>query len=139
MGKTYNPTSFVAELTPHHTRWVQSVHKALNAGINFGTGSATNPATGGVNAGVYTQFEKGNGDGELVRIAGAGVGGTGALYEWPSSGSLVINHTLGRKPVGFHLVDSDKDVRIFRTASPTITQISLQPTDSSASVTLYIF
>lgn len=139
MGKTYNPTSFISELTPHHTRWVQSVHKALNAGINFGTGSGTNPATGGVNAGVFTQFEKGNGDGILVRISAAGVSGTGAAYEWPTSGSLTINHTLGRKPVGYHLVDSDKPVQVYRTSAPTATTLSLSATDTTASVTLYIF
>lgn len=139
MGKTFNPTSFISELTPFHTKWVQSVHKALNAGINFGTGSGTNPATGGVNAGVFTQFEKGNGDGVLVRVAAQGTSGTGAAYSWPATGGLVINHTLGRKPIGFHLVDSDKAVQVFRTAAPTPSTITLQPTDLTASVTLYIF
>lgn len=139
MGKTYNPTSFIVELTPHHTRWVQSVHKALNAGIDMGVGTGTSPPTGGVNDGVYTQFERGNGSGILVRVAATGVTGTGAAYTWPASGGLVINHTLGRKPVGFHLVDSDKAVQVFRTTPPTSTTITLQPTDVTASVTLYIF
>lgn len=139
MTVKYNPTSFVSQLTSQHRQWVQGVHKALAGGINLGVGVGTNPLSGGINDGVYTKFEKGNSSGTLVRISAAGVSGTGASYEWPSSGSLVINHTLGRQPVGFHLVDSDKDVRIFRTSPPTSTTLNLQPTDRTASVTLYIF
>lgn len=135
----YNPTSFAGQLTSEHRQWVQSVHKSLAGGLNLGVGTATNPKTGGVNDGVFTQFERGNGSGTLVRVSATGVSGTGASYSWPTTGSLVVNHTLGRVPIGFHCVDSDKDVRVFRTAPPTVTTLTLQPTDRTASVTLYVF
>ena len=35
----------------------------------MGTAKGNAPSTAGVNAGVYTQFEKGNGSGTLIRIA----------------------------------------------------------------------
>lgn len=139
MGVKYNPTSFIHELTPAHAKWAQGVHKTLVGGVNLGVGVATSPKTGGVNDGVYTQFDQGNGSGMLIRVAAAGVAGTGAAYEWPTTGSLVVNHSLGRMPIGFHCVDSDKDVRVFRTAPPTATTLTLGTTDRTASVTLYIF
>lgn len=139
MSRTVNPSSFVSQMTPQLRQWVQSVHKSLNNGIDMGVGTGTNPATGGVNAGVYTQFERGNGSGILVRIAAIGSTSTGAAYNWPSSGPLVINHTLGRQPIGFYVVDADKAVQVYRAAPPSATTIAVSATDTSASVTLYIF
>lgn len=139
MSKTYNPTSHVKQLTPQDRTWVQSAFREINGSLNLGVPTGSNPMDSGVNAGVYTQFDKGNGSGVLVRVAANGSLNTGALYNWPASGSLTIDHALGRKPIGFHVVDSDRDVRVFRTSPPTKTQLILQPTDPTASVTLYVF
>jgi hypothetical protein len=139
MAKTYNPSSFQLELSQQHKDWVQSVHKNMNGNLDLGVPKGQQPQDASVNAGVFTQFTKGNGSGILIRIAANGLSGTGASYNWPGAGSLVINHGLGRQPIGFHVVDSDKDVRVFRAAAPTNMQITVQPTDKTASVTLYIF
>lgn len=139
MAKTYNPSSVITDLTMHMRKWVQSVHKTVNGALDLGVATGCQPQDSTVNAGVYTQFEKGNGSGILVRIAANGLVGTGALYNWPAVGDLSVVHELGRQPIGFHVVDSDKDVRVFRTAAPTQQLLTLKPTDITASVTLYIF
>lgn len=138
MPKTFNPSSFLMQLTDQMQVWVQSVHKTINGNMDLGVPLKQCP-TAGTNFGVYTQFDKGNGSGILVRVDAHGSTGTGASYTWPAAGALTISHGLGRQPIGFKLVDCDKDVRVFRTASPTTKEILLQPTDTTASVTLYIF
>jgi hypothetical protein len=139
MGRTFNPTSFLTEVPEKVRTWVQSVHKQINGTIEHGTPVKKVPNGFGINTGVYTTFNKANMSGVLIRIAAHGVTGTGAPYNWPAAGGLVINHGLLKQPIGFHVMDVDKDVRIFRTAAPDINQITLQPTDITASVTLYIF
>jgi hypothetical protein len=139
MAKTYNPSSFQASLPEQQKIWVQSVHKNINGNLDLGTPTGQQAHDASVNAGVFTKFDKGNGSGILVRVAANGLANTGAAYNWPSSGSLTINHGLGRQPIGFHVVDNDKTVNVFRTAAPTATHITVQPTDPTASVTLYIF
>jgi hypothetical protein len=123
--------------------WVQSIHDTINNGITMGNPKGNIGKAAGVNAGVYNQFDKGNSSGVLIRIdaAGTSVGPNGnkSAYAWPSSGSLTIDHTLLRQPIGFKIVDKDKAVDVYRTAPPTTRTITVQPTDSSASVTLYVF
>lgn len=139
MGRTYNPNSFASEVPEKVRTWSQSVHKQLNGSIEHGTPAKKVPSGFGINSGVYTTFNRANMSGVLIRVAANGVSGTGAPYNWPASGGLVINHGLLKQPIGYHIVDTDKDVRVFRTTSPDDNQITLQPTDNTASVTLYIF
>jgi hypothetical protein len=115
------------------------VQQALTGNVDMGTATGNAPSSAGVNAGVYTQFNKGNGSGILIRIAANGSTDTGAAYNWPSSGSLVINHGLLRQPIGFHVVDQDKNAPVSRTAPPDNNQITLTTTDPTASHTIYVF
>lgn len=140
MGKTYNPTSFVSELTPHHTKWVQSVHKALNNGITMGTPTGSNPSNLGTSANVYTQFDRGNGSGVLIRVQGSSDNEPNVPYRWaPGSATTTINHGLGRQPIGFYVVDCDGATQVYRTAPPTDKTITLNTTSHGVSTTLYIF
>lgn len=139
MAKTYNPSSHSRKFPTEILPWAQSVHKILTGSVDMGIPNTQTPASFGINAGVYNTFGKGNGSGILVRITAHGVSGTGAPYSWPGAGGVTISHGLGRQPVGFHVVDSDKDVRVFRTAAPNAKNITLAPTDNTASVTVYIF
>ena len=138
--KPFDPNTFAHSLPVSHRQWVQSVQNTMDGNIDMGTGTGNAPSSAGVNAGVYTKFSKGNSSGILVRIAASGVSGTGASYNWAATGTgIVINHGLLRQPIGFHVVDADKDVRVYRTAAPDKNQITLAPSDNSASVTVYIF
>jgi len=137
--KPYDPNTFAHTLPASHRQWTQSVQQALTGNVDMGTATGNAPSSAGVNAGVYTQFNKGNGSGILIRIAANGSTDTGAAYNWPSSGSLVINHGLLRQPIGFHVVDQDKNAPVSRTAPPDNNQITLTTTDPTASHTIYVF
>jgi hypothetical protein len=139
MAKPYDPNTFAPSLPITQRQWTQSVQDTLVGNVDMGTPTKNAPSTAGVNAGVYTQFEQGNGSGVLVRIAANGVTNTGAAYNWPASGSLVVNHGLLRQPIGFHVVDQDKNAPVYRTAPPNANQITLETTDNTASHTVYIF
>jgi hypothetical protein len=140
MPRSYNPNAFAQSLDPLHRQFVQSVDQTLNGGVDMGTPTGNAPDSAGVNAGVYTKFKQGNSSGVLIRIAAQGVTDTGADYEWGAvSTGIVINHGLLRKPIGFKIVDMDKPVQVYRTAPPDKQQITLAPTDNTASVTIYVF
>jgi len=142
MTKPFDPNSFAHSLPDNHRQWVQSTQNTLVGNVDMGTPSGNTPTTSsyGVNAGVYTQFSKGNGSGVLIRIAANGVMGTGASYNWGATGTgVVINHGLLRQPIGFHVVDSDKQVSVYRTTAPDQNQITLASTDNTSSVTVYVF
>jgi hypothetical protein len=138
--KTYDPNTFAPSLAKEHRQWVQSVNEGLNGNVDMGTPISNAPSTSGVNAGVYTQFNRGNGSGVLVRIAAEGITDSGAPYNWGASlTGIPINHGLGRQPIGFHVVDSDGQIQVYRTAPPTNQLITLAPSDNTKSVTVYIF
>lgn len=139
--KSVNPQLLANKVNREVLGWAQSIHQVVNGGVDMGTpAGARVPASGGINAGVYTQFNQGNSTGVLIRIAANGVSNTGASYNWAGVNvGVAIKHGLGRQPIGFHTVDADKDVRLYRTAAPDATQITLAPTDNTASVTVYIF
>jgi hypothetical protein len=139
MPKPFDPNSFAPSLPTGHRQWVQSVQSVMSGNVDMGNPTGNAPSSAGINAGVYTQFEKGNGSGVLIRVAANGVMGTGAQYNWPTSGSLVINHGLQRKPIGFHSVDADGVSTISRTAPPDDVQITLATTDKTVSNTIYVF
>ena len=141
--KPFDPNSFAHTLTDSHRLFVQSVNNVLNNNVDMGTPQGNTPVdteTYGINAGVYSKFTQGNGSGILIRIAANGIDGTGAPYNWgaPATG-IVINHGLQRQPIGFHVVDQDKTVSVYRTAVPDQNQITLASSDNSASVTIYVF
>lgn len=141
--KPDDPNSFAHELPMAHRQFVQSVNNVLNSNVDMGTPQGNTPTdkvTYGINAGVFSQFKQGNGSGVLVRVAANGVIGTGAAYNWGTTGvGVVINHGLLRQPIGFHVVDADKQVQVYRTTAPDSNQITLASTDNSASVTMYVF
>jgi hypothetical protein len=137
--KPYDPNTIAHTLPVAHRQFLQSVNNVLTGNVDMGTPKGTAPSTAGVNAGVYTQFDKGNGSGKLIRIAATGVTDTGAAYNWPSSGSLVINHGLLQKPIGFHVVDVDGIATVHRTAPPDENQITLTTSDPTVSHTIYVF
>jgi hypothetical protein len=137
--KPYDPNTIAHTLPIAHRQFLQSVNNVLTGNVDLGTPKGNAPSSAGVNAGVYTQFDKGNGSGILIRVASNGNVGSGAAYNWPASGSLVINHGLLRKPIGFHIVDMDGVATVHRTAAPDENQITLTTTDPSVSHTIYVF
>jgi hypothetical protein len=111
-------------------RHLQSVFKVLNAGI------AEAQPTGTDKTGVYNKFSADNGNGVMLRI---GANNSSEPIRWSSPGSpTVVNHGLGRQPIGFRIYDKDKTCDVFRTGTPTSNTISLTCTDPSANCTVYI-
>jgi hypothetical protein len=139
--QTYDPNTFAPSLALAHRQWVQSTNDVVNGGIEIGTPAANSPsATTGVNAGVPTQYERANGSGVMIRIDANGVTNTGASYNWgATSTGIAIKHGLQRVPIGFHVVDQDGSIQVYRTAPPTDQVITLAPSDNTKSVTVYIF
>jgi hypothetical protein len=141
--KPFDPNTFAHGLPILHRQFVQSVNNVLNSNVDLGTptGNApTDSAVSGINAGVYTQFQQGNGTGKLIRIAAAGNITSGADYNWTTAGAgVVINHGLLRQPIGFHVADADGDARLYRTTPPDMNQITLTTTDPTVSNTIYVF
>lgn len=139
--KTYDPNTFAPSLEIAHRQWVQDTQRVMNGGIEIGTPSINSPAaTSGINQGLPTQYERANGSGIMIRIVANGVLDTGAPYNWSASNvGIPISHGLQRTPIGFHIVDQDKEVTVYRTAPSTVDTITLAPTDNTASVTVYVF
>ncbi|HEY4799152.1 MAG TPA: hypothetical protein VII99_08775 [Bacteroidia bacterium] len=128
--KTLNPQHMQARITTEHLRWAQSVHKALDGGVDMGV------PTGKNSAGVYNTFDTGNSSGVLIRV---GAVGSTEKYSWSSSSTVDIKHNLARQPIGFKIVDKDNTVDVWRTALPTATDIQLKTSSNMVNVTLYIF
>lgn len=130
--KVLNPQNHQADISPEQLRWSQSVHKALNGGVDMGVPISKNTA------GVYNEFEQGNSTGNLIRIGAHGT--TEQQYTWGSTSvGIPVQHGLGRQPIGFKIVDKDKTVDVYRTTVPDESTITVAPTDNTANVTLYIF
>jgi hypothetical protein len=139
MTQPVNSQVLAGVVSREQYQWTNSVSGVLAGNVDMGTSSGTAPSSAGINAGVATQFNKGNGSGVLIRIAANGVAGTGAPYNWPASGSLTINHQLLRVPIGFHVVDADGNSNVYRTAAPTVNTITLATTSNAVSNTIYVF
>ncbi len=138
MPRSLSPIDWMLGMPGQVQKWAQSIHQIVNGGIALGQPISKNLA------GVYNQFSTDNTAGTLIRIGASGT--TEQQYVWTTSNTpILINHNLvdmqnnPRQPMGFHVVDSDGDVRVYRTVTPTTTQISLAPTDATKNVTLYIF
>lgn len=128
--KSMNPTQ--VGLPRIQQQWAQTVHETVNGGIDQGV------PTGKDSTGNYSTFNKGNSDGQLIRIGASGT--TDNPYAWSTSGvGININHTLGRQPIGAHLVSSNKDLRIWIPSTPTDTTIVIAPSDATSYATVYVF
>lgn len=139
MGQTFNPATLNQELSRQQFQWAQSLHTNINGDIDMGT--IATEAPGAIDAtGTPANFNKGNGSGVLIRVGASG-SKNGPLYNWTTTGTgVVINHNLGRQPIGFHVVDSDKaNFTAFRTQTATDVTISLAPSDATVNSTIYIF
>lgn len=131
MTKSLNPQHMQARISAEHLRWAQSVHKTLSGGVDMGVPTKKD------SAGVYNTFGVGNSSGVLIRV---GASASTEPVKWTASNvGIPIKHGLGRQPIGFKIVDKDKQVDVYRTVAPTDTTITLAPTDATANVTLYIF
>jgi len=140
MAGTYDPNTFAPDLPTTHRQWVQSVQTQLNGNVEIGTPAQNSPsATSGVNRGVPTQYERANGSGVMIRIDAAGAS-NGAPYNWNGNGvGIPVKHGLQRTPIGFHIVDQDGAIQVYRTAPPDTQTITLAPSDETVSVTVYVF
>jgi hypothetical protein len=140
MTLVLNPQNLAGKIEPEELKQHQSVAKTLTGNVDMGTATGVAPPSAGVNAGVATQFNKGNGSGVLIRIAANGVAGTGAPYNWGASGvGIVINHGLLRTPLGWQIMDADGVSTIHRTAAPTEDTITLATSNNAVSNTIYVF
>ncbi|MDR3392443.1 MAG: hypothetical protein P4L77_12000 [Sulfuriferula sp.] len=140
MAKTYDPNTFAHTLPDSHRQWIQNLQQVVNGGIEIGTPEANSPAaTSGVNQGLPTQYKQVNGSGIMIRVDAAGVS-AGATYNWTTDNTGVeIKHGLQRTPIGFHVVDKDGNIQVYRTVPSTDQLITLAPSDATKSVTVYIF
>ena len=140
MSQTYDPNSFAPKLPITHRQWIQDVQKVVNGAIEIGVPVQNSPAaTTGVNQGVPTQYKRANGSGIMIRVDATGVA-NGAPYNWTTNGTgVAIKHGLNRVPIGFHVVDQDGAIQVYRIAPPTNQLITLAPSDHTISVTVYIF
>lgn len=112
------------------TQWAQSVYRTLNRGISLALGKNSD------SSGVFNTFDITNGDGIMVRI---GATGSSEPITWDGSAQATIALLLGRKPTGWILCDIDKSATIWRTVPPTPTQLILQTSDVTCSITVWIF
>jgi hypothetical protein len=125
-----NPQAGVFNSTNKILRWAQSVYKALSGGIIFATGRGSD------SNGVFNTFDNASGDGIMVRVGATG--GTEPT-QWNGSSQATIALLLGRKPTGWILCDIDKAANIFRVGAPTTTSLTLQTSDATCSITVWIF
>lgn len=138
MGKTFNPGTLQQGLPRDQYQWAQSLDETINGQLDLGR--VDTGAQGAIDStGTPAAFTKGNGSGVLIRIGASG-SGNGPSNNWTSSSTgIPIQHGLGRQPIGFHLVDSDKPLQIYRTATANAQTITLAPSDATANATVYIF
>jgi hypothetical protein len=137
MPRSTNPVNMAMGLPRQQLQWAQSVDETLNGGVSLGTiapGAKSIDSTG-----TPANFNRDNSTGILIRIGASG-SGNGPLYNWTTTGTGVeINHQLGRQPIGFHVVDSDKPLTVHRTTTSNTQTITLAPSDATANSTVYIF
>lgn len=138
MAKTLNPVDFARELATNTMRWAQSVHKILNGAVDMGVPTQKD-ATGN-----YNTFSQGNASGVLIRIGANGSSGNTIIWA-AAAAPITIQHGLvdsmnqPRQPIGVHLVNSDKDLRVWQPTAPTTANIFLAPSDNTANATVYVF
>lgn len=127
------PTIHVMNDSRQMLRWMQSVYKTLVGGTMLAQPVGTNAQ------GIYNKFVLANGNGVMIRI---GAAGSGETYTWNSINStVVINHGLQRQPIGFHVVDADGLIVVYRTAGQPLNKdnIYLSANVPNVNTTIYIF
>lgn len=134
MGRTQNPVDMAMGLPRMQKQWAQSLDSVINGDIDMGTVQSN-----GLDAtGTPALFNKGNGSGNLIRIGASG--SSNGNYQWTTTGTgVVIQHGLGRQPIGFHLSDADGQLQVWRTVVADNKQITLAPSDATKNATVYIF
>lgn len=137
MPRSINPVNMAMGLPRQQLQWAQSIDETLNGGVSLGTIA---PGEGSIDStGTPANFSRDNSTGILIRVGASG-SGNGPKYNWTTTGTGVsINHQLGRQPIGFHVVDSDKPLTVHRTVTSNTQTITLAPSDASANATVYIF
>lgn len=138
MAKTLNPVDFARELPTATMRWAQSLHKIVNGGVDMGVPTQKD------NTGNYNTFTQGNTSGVLIRIGAHGSSGNAITWgvvatAIPIQHGLVDSKNQPRQPVGVHLVNSDKDLRVWMPTAPNTVDIFLAPSDATANATVYVF
>jgi hypothetical protein len=132
MGRSVNPVNMAIGLPRQQLQWAQSLDTTLNGDVDMGTATAKD------STGQYSEFNRGNGSGVLIRVGPSG--GTDTKYVWTTTGSgIAINHGLGRQPIGAHLVSSSKQLTIWQPQVGDENNINIAPSDATAYATLYIF
>lgn len=111
----------------------KSFNKVLSGNVSPGNG-----LTFDTNGQPLT-FSTDNQSGVLIRIGASG-NPLGAPYAWVAANTnLTIAHNLNKVPYGFQVVSKSKTCDIFLgSVLPTTTQITLQCTDATADVTVFI-
>jgi hypothetical protein len=113
-------------------RWAQSIYQSISGGITLALGKGSD-----IN-GVYNTFDKTNGDGIMVRV---GAAASAEAIKWDAGtgqASIAVN-TLGRKPTGWIICDIDRPASIYRNAPPTTSSLILKTSDTTCSITVWIF
>lgn len=123
-GKFGNPNDVL--------RWAQNIYQCLRSGITLALGSGSD------SNGVYNTFDSTNGDGIMVRVGAAGGSEPIKWNAGTSQASIAVNR-LGRKPTGFIICDIDRPCYIYRTAPPTSSALVLKTSDTTCSITVWIF
>ena len=84
-------------------------------------------------------YSTSNQSGILLRIGAAG-NPHGAPFAWvTSNANLTVQHNLNKVPYGFHLVSKNKSCDVFQgTILPTAMNITLQCTDATADITVFV-
>ncbi len=138
MSKTQNPSDMSLGLPASQLRWAQSLHKAVNGGLDMGQPTSKD------SSGNYNAFQNPNMNGVLVRISPSG--GIDNPNAWSTSNTAIkINHGLvdsngsPRQPVGVHLVNSNKALSIYQPTTPDETYAYVAPSDATSYATLWIF
>jgi hypothetical protein len=132
MAVTVNPRDMALGLPRLQQQWAESVHSALNGGLDHGIPQNKD------STGNYNTFAQGNLNGVLIRVGASG--STDNKYSWTTSGTgVAINHGLKRQPVGAYLVASNKLLVIWETVTPDQNNITIAPSDATAYATIFIF
>jgi hypothetical protein len=110
-----------------------NVVKILTGNVSPGNGLTFDPT------GQPVTFSTDNQSGLLVRI-GSHANPYGVPASWGASNSdLTIAHNLNKVPYGFYVVSKNKTCDVFLgTMPPTLMNITLQCTDATADVTVFI-
>jgi hypothetical protein len=124
-------------ITPTPTLTQDQINKSFNQ-VLTGQVSPGNGLTFDTNGQPLT-FSTDNQSGVLIRIGAVG-NPLGAPYAWTASNTnLTIQHNLNKVPYGFYVISKYKPCDVYwGTIPPTKLAITLECTDDTADVTVFI-